>query len=148
MNTTSINVLGYTGNNKQFVVKTLNTDLRISENEKFPELQGPNPYEYILAGFAGCINSLGQLVAGEQGIELNSLQVEITGNFNAAKYEGKNTKERAGFSKLEITLKPSTKASLTALQRWIKEIQARSPVYDNLVNATPVDLILYKEYHY
>ena len=148
MSATSINVLGYTGNNKQFVVKTLNTDLRISENEKFPELEGPNPYEYILAGFAGCINSLGQLVASEQGLTLDSLQVEITGNFNVAKYEGRPTKERAGFNKLEITLKPTTKAPLTALQKWLKEIQSRSPVYDNLVNATPVDLILYKEYNY
>lgn len=148
MSATSINVLGYTGNNKQFVVKTLNTDLRISENEKFPELEGPNPYEYILAGFAGCINSLGQLIAKEQGILLDSLQVEITGSYNAAKYQGKPTKERAGFNKLEITLKPTTKAPLTALERWLKEIQARSPVYDNLVNTTPVDLILYKEYNY
>ena len=148
MSATSINVLGYTGNNRQFVVKTLNTDLRISENEKFPELEGPNPYEYILAGFAGCINSLGQLIAAEQGIALDSLQVEISGNFNTAKYEGRLTKDRAGFTKLEITLKPTTKAPLTALQKWIKEIQARSPVYDNLVNNTPVDLVLYKEYNY
>ena len=148
MSATSINVLGYTGNNRQFVVKTLNTDLRISENEKFPELEGPNPYEYILAGFAGCINSLGQLIAAEHGIVLDSLQVEISGNFNAAKYQGRPTKDRAGFTKLEIILKPTTKAPLTALQKWIKEIQARSPVYDNLVNNTPVDLVLYKEYNY
>ncbi len=148
MNAKSINVLGYTGNNRQFVVKTLNTDLRISENEKFPELEAPNPYEYILAGFAGCINSLGQLIAAEQGIALDSLQVEITGNFNTSKYEGKPTKERAGFTKLEITLKPTTKAPLALLLKWLKEIQARSPVYDNLVNSTPVNLILYKEYNY
>ena len=143
MNSNSINVLGYSGNNSQFVVKTLNANLRISENAKYPELQGPNPYEYILAGFAGCINALGQLVAAEQGISLKSLQIEITGNLNEVKPSGK---VRPGFHNIEITLKPAAAAPLEALQRWIKEVQFRSPVYDNLVNSTPVNLNLYKDY--
>ncbi len=148
MNTKSINVLGYTGNNSQFVVKTLNTDLRINQNAKYPELEGPNPYEYLLAGIAGCINALGQLIAAEQDIALNSLQVEIVGDLNTAKSEGQPVKGRAGFSRIEITLKPSAQAPLAKLQAWLKEIQQRSPVYDNLVNNTPVDLVLYKEYNF
>ncbi len=146
METRSINVLGYAGNNKQFVVKTLNTDLRINQNNNYPELEGPNPYEYILAGFAGCINSLGQMVAAEQGISLKALQVEISGELNTLRYEGKPTTQRPGFNKIEITLKPTTSASLGALQTWITEIQSRSPVYDNLANSTPVDVALFKEY--
>lgn len=145
MNTNSINVLGYTGNNSQFVVKTLNANLRISENTKYPELDGPNPYEYILAGFAGCINALGQLVAAEQGINLKSLQIEITGNLNLPKPSGE---ERPGFNNIEIGLKPASNASLEALQKWLLEVQRRSPVYDNLVNNTPVDVVLYKEFSY
>jgi uncharacterized OsmC-like protein len=147
MNTNSINVLGYTGNNSQFVVKTLNANLRISQNAKYPELEGPNPYEYILAGFAGCINALGQLVAAEQGIILKSLQIEITGNLNVPKPTAK-TKVRPGFSNIEITLKPAAAASLEALQKWLREVQLRSPVYDSLVNSTPVDVVLYKEFSY
>ncbi|PZR21638.1 MAG: osmotically inducible protein C [Flavobacterium psychrophilum] len=145
MNANSINVLGYSGNNSQFVVKTLNANLRISENAKYPELEGPNPYEYILAGFAGCINALGQQVASEQGITLKSLQIEITGNLNQPKTNGKN---RPGFNNIEITLKPAAVTTLEALQDWLKEVQRRSPVYDNLVNNTPVDVTLFKEYSY
>jgi uncharacterized OsmC-like protein len=145
MNANSINVLGYSGNNSQFVVKTLNANLRISENTKYPELEGPNPYEYILAGFAGCINALGQLVAAEQGITLKSLQIEITGNLNESKINGKS---RPGFNNIEITLKPAASTTLEALQNWLKEVQRRSPVYDNLVNNTPVDVTLFKEYSY
>lgn len=145
MKTKSINVLGYTGNNSQFVVKTLNTDLRISQNSKYPELEGPNPYEYILAGFAGCINALGQLVAAEQGIDLKSLQVEITGSLNENKAGVKTT---PGFNSIEIKLKPAATVSLDVLQDWIKEVQVRSPAYNTLVNNIPVDLVLYKEYAY
>ena len=141
MKTQNINVLGYTGNNSQFVVKTTNTDLRINQNNRYPELEGPSPYEYILAGFAGCINALGQLVAAELGINLRSLQIEITGSLNNA-----SAKERPGFNKIEILLKPAVTAPLDVLQRWMKEVQFRSPVYDSLVNNTPVNLVLYKDY--
>ena len=136
----AINVLGYSRNNEQFVVKTQNADVRISNNNRFPELDGPSPFEYILAGFAGCINAVGQNVAAELGINLKSLQVEITGTVSQD--------ERIGFSKIEIVLKPTTDASLKLLQAWLKLVQQKSPVYDNLINPTPVELILFKEYNY
>ena len=136
----AINVLGYSRNNEQFVVKTQNADVRISNNNRFPELDGPSPFEYILAGFAGCINAVGQNVATELGINLKSLQVEITGTVSQ--------EERVGFSKIEIVLKPTTDASLKLLQAWLKLVQQKSPVYDNLINPTPVELILFKEYNY
>lgn len=136
----AINVLGYSRNNEQFVVKTQNADVRISNNNRFPELDGPNPFEYILAGFAGCINAVGQNVAKELGLNLKSLQVEITGTISQ--------EERIGFNKIEIVLKPTTDASLKILQAWLKLVQQKSPVYDNLINPTPVELILFKEYNY
>lgn len=136
----AINVLGYSRNNEQFVVKTQNADVRISNNNRFPELDGPNPFEYILAGFAGCINAIAQNVASELGLNLKSLQVEITGTISQD--------ERPGFNKIEIILKPTTDASLKILQTWLKLVQQKSPVYDNLVNPTPVELILFKEYNY
>ena len=136
----AINVLGYSRNNEQFVVKTQNSDVRISRNEKFPELEGPSQFEYILAGFAGCVNAVSQQVASELGINLKSLQVEITGVISQ--------EERVGFNKIEIVLKPTTDASLQVLQKWLKLVQQKSPVYDNLVTSTPVELILYKEYNY
>lgn len=141
---TQINVLGYTGNNSQFVVKTLNANLRISRNEKYPELEGPNPYEYILAGFAGCINALGQEVAEEQGITLRSLQVEITGSLQNA--YGKRSGQI--FDRIDITLKPASAAPLEILQKWMNEVQLRSPAFDSLGSNMPVHLTLYKEYTY
>ena len=143
MKTNSVNVLGYTGNNSQFVVKTLNANLRISQNQKYPELEGPNPYEYLLAGFAGCINALGQQVAAELGMPLRSLQVEITGEVELLA-EGR----RAGFSNIAIILRPSATANPELLFTWLEEVRKRSPAYNSLVNATPVDLLLYKAFSY
>lgn len=141
-----VNVLGYAKENNQFVVKAQNFDVRISKNEEFPELEAPSPLEYILAGYAGCVNAVGKLVAKEQGIVLKSLQVELSATISLDKYQGKITKERAGFNSIEVVVKPSSDATLEQLQLWLQAIENRCPVQDNLINSTPVSVVLFKNY--
>ena len=146
MSTKTVNVLGYTKDNNQFVVKAQSFDIRISKNEQFPELEGPSPLEYILAGYAGCINAVGKLVAKEQGIILKSLQVEIKGILNLDKYQGKISKERAGFNSIEVLVKPTSDSTLEQLKAWLIAVENRCPVQDNLINPTPVSVVLFKEF--
>lgn len=146
MSTKTVNVLGYAKGNDQFVVKAQNLDIRISKNPKSAELEGPSPIEYILAGYAGCINAVGKLVAKEQGIELKSLQVEITGTLSLDKYQGKISNERAGFGSIEVVVKPTSDATLEQLKNWLITVENRCPVQDNLVNRTPVSVTLLKEF--
>lgn len=146
MSTKTVNVLGYANSNSQFVVKAQNLDIRISRNESFPQLDGPSPLEYILAGYAGCINAVGKIVAKEQGIELKSLQVELVAQLSLDQYQGKNSKERAGFKAIEVVVKPTTDATLEQLQNWLNIVEKRCPVQDNLINPTPVYVSLFKEY--
>ncbi|WP_306354011.1 OsmC family protein [Flavobacterium sp. '19STA2R22 D10 B1'] len=146
MSTKTVNVLGYVEGNEQFVVKTQNFSVRISKNAKAPELEGPSPIEYLLSGFAGCINAVGQLVAKELAIPLKSLQVEISGELDTSKYYGKETNERAGFKKIEVVVKPTTDVSFELLQKWLALVEERCPIQDNLVNSTPIELTLVKEF--
>ncbi|WP_333599815.1 OsmC family protein [Flavobacterium sp.] len=146
MSTKIVNVLGYGKEENQFVVKTQNFDIRISKNEKYAELDAPSPIEYILAGYAGCINAVGKLVAKEQGITLKSLQVEITGTLSLDKYQGKISNERAGFSSIEVVVKPTSDATLEQLKNWLITVEDRCPVQDNLSNPTPVSVVLFKEF--
>lgn len=141
-----VNVLGYARENNQFVVKAQNFDVRISKNEEFPELEGPSPLEYILAGYAGCINAVGKLVAKEQGIVLKSLQVELSATLSLDKYQGKISNERAGFNSIEVVVKPTSNATLEQLKAWLIAVENRCPVQDNLINHTPVSVVLFKEY--
>lgn len=134
MNTNSINVLGYS-NNSQFVVKTRNANVRIDQDTN------PEPYEYLLAGVAGYINTLGRQIAQEQRLPLRSLQVEISGR------PGRGAPGRS-FESVDIILKPSAIAPLEALQKWLDEVQRRSPAFNTLLGATRVDVILYKEFSY
>jgi uncharacterized OsmC-like protein len=147
MSTKKVNVLGYGKDENQFVVKAQNLDIRISRNQQSPDLEGPSPLEYILAGYAGCINAVGKLVAKELGITLKSLQVEITGTLSLDKYQGKTSNERAGFSSIEVVVKPTSDATLEQLREWMVAVENRCPVQDNLVNRTPVSVSLLKEFH-
>jgi uncharacterized OsmC-like protein len=146
MSTKIVNVLGYAKADNQFVVKAQNFDIRISKNDPYPELEGPSPLEYILAGYAGCINAVGKLVAKEQGIVLKSLQVELSASLSLDKYQGKISNERAGFNSIEVVVKPTSDATLEQLKEWLLAVESRCPVQDNLINPTPVSVVLFKEY--
>jgi uncharacterized OsmC-like protein len=141
-----VNVLGYARENNQFVVKAQNFDIRISKNDTYPELEGPSPLEYVLAGYAGCINAVGKLVAKEHGIVLKSLQVELSATLSLDKYQGKSSYERAGFNSIEVVVKPTSDATLEQLKSWLIAVENRCPVQDNLINPTPVSVVLFKEY--
>lgn len=144
MSTKIINVFGYVANENQFVVKAKDFKIEISNNATNGISETPNPLEYLLAGFAGSVNAVGQIVAKELGIDLKSLQVEISGTL-VDKNE-KTKKGRAGFKSIEIVVKPTSDAPLALLKLWIDTVKERCPVRDTLLNATPVLLTLIKEY--
>lgn len=146
MSTKTVSILGSARKNEQFLVKTVQFDIRISKNNKHPELDAPSPIEYVLAGYAGCINAVGTLVAKELNIDLQSLQVEISGEINTSKYQGIETEARAGFNKIEVTVKPNAAVSDEVLQNWLDIVESRCPVYDNLINPTPIEVSLVNEY--
>ena len=111
MSTKTVSIVGSARKEEQFVVKTQEFDIRISKNKNNQKLNAPSPIEYVLAGYAGCINAVGTVVAKELNIDLQSLEVEISGQLDVNKYLGIETNERAGFTKIEVKIKPNSKAS-------------------------------------
>ncbi|WP_222933146.1 OsmC family protein [Fulvivirga aurantia] len=104
--------------------------------------QAPNPVEYILAGYAGCINVVAHIVAKELQIKLKDLQINIEGDLNPDRLFGTNFKDRAGYKHLHVRLSTSTKLDKALETKWLKEIELRCPVNDNLSNKTPIKLSL------
>jgi uncharacterized OsmC-like protein len=141
MSLKQVKVLGYALADDQFLVNANNLKVRISKNSN-PELDGPSPLEYLLAGYAGCINAVGKLVAKEQGVHLKSLQVEIFATLSLDQYQGIESKERAGFQVIDVVVQPTSEASVEDLQKWIIAVKKRCPIHDNLINPTPITLSL------
>jgi uncharacterized OsmC-like protein len=99
----------------------------------------PNPVEYILAGYAGCINVVAHITARELNIDFRDLQIDIEGDLNPARLFGLPQSDRAGYRQISVSLKTSNILDEQVKQRWLEEIEYRCPVNDNLRNATPVN---------
>lgn len=147
MSTKIVNVLGFVENNNQFVVKTQNFKVRISNNVVVGDQNGPSPIEFLLAGFAGSINAVGHIVARELKLELKALQVEISGELETSKIAGVNTDGRPGLKFVEVVVKPTTDAPLVLLKEWIDTVKERCPLRDSLLHPSSVLLTLVKEYN-
>ncbi|MGJ8454868.1 OsmC family protein [Pseudothermotoga sp. U03pept] len=127
------------------LVKARNFTMYIDEPPQLGgEDKGANPVEYLLAALAGCLNVVGNLVAQEMGIKLDELKIEIEGTLNPAKFQGKQTTERAGYKEIHVSMKVKSDADQQTLERWLKAVEQRCPVSDNIANPTPVKLAFEK----
>lgn len=105
---------------------------------------GPNPVEYVLAAFAGCLNVMSHLVANEMGFKLNGVRIDLAGTLNPAKLFGQSDEDRAGYKEITVKLTPDTDANAETLKKWLEAVTSRCPVSDNLKNITPVKVELGK----
>jgi len=104
--------------------------------------KGPNPVELVLLAQAACVLMVGRVVAMEMGIELKDFRIDVVGNLNPAKFMGKPTEDRAGFKEISLKVYVDANADRETLQKWLETVEERCPVKDNLVNNTPVSVVL------
>ena len=103
---------------------------------------GANPVEYMLAALAGCLNVVGHVVAAEMGFTLRGLDISLEGDLDPAKFLGQPSQGRAGYTGIKVAMKPDADAEAATLDQWLKTVESRCPVSDNITNATPVFLTL------
>lgn len=140
----SVLIQSQSENPTKTVVKARDFDLVVDEPADLGgENQGPTPVEYLLAGFTGCLNVVGHLVAKDLGFDLHSIQFEATGPIDPAKLFGEETEQRPGFKNIDIRLSVDADADEATLQEWLKRVEARCPISDNISNYTPVSLNLH-----
>jgi len=136
INGKSITATKYEGAARQFT-------LTVDEPETLGgEDAAANPVEFILAGYAGCLNVVVNLVAKQLAIEITNLKINITGNLNPAKFLGFDKIERAGFKNIVVNIQLESPADDAQLNILLKEVEERCPVNDNLSNATPISVNL------
>lgn len=123
------------------VVKARNFEIIIDEPTDLGGTNhGPNPVEYLLAALAGCLNVMSHVVANEMKMNLKGVKIELSGDLNPARLFGQSFEERAGYKQINVVLKPDTDADEATLEKWLKEVESRCPVSDNLANITPVSI--------
>lgn len=107
---------------------------------------GLNPVEYQLAALSGCITVMGHLIAKEMGFELKGINSQIEGDLDPGRFSGKSMQERAGFKEIRVSITPDCDADEETLNTWVRAIEERCPVSDNLSHPTPLQLaVVYKK---
>lgn len=100
---------------------------------------GPTPLEMMLFAVGGCICTIARIAAFQQKINLRSIKVNVTGDYDPAALMGKPTEQRAGFQQIRIAAEIDADLEPLAKQRFLDEVCARCPLHDNLLVGTLVE---------
>ena len=99
---------------------------------------GPTPLEYLLCSLAGCIGSIGRIVAHQKKIGLRGMEIRVSGELDTDVLLGKSRQSRAGFGGLTVRAKIDADLTDEQKREFLKEVDERCPVSDNLRQVTEV----------
>ncbi len=101
---------------------------------------GPTPLELLFSSLAGCIGTIGRIVAMQKRIDLRGMEIKVEGSLDVDGLLGKPIDGRTGFE--GITVSVNVDADMTDEEReaFLHEVDRRCPVSENLLNATPVSV--------
>jgi uncharacterized OsmC-like protein len=98
-----------------------------------------NPVEYQLAGYAGYLNVVINLVAKDLGIKIYDMKININGNIDAARVLELSEDGIARFQSLDVNIDFLTNATQESVDFLVKNVKQRCPINGNLSNKTPIN---------
>ena len=106
---------------------------------------GPTPLQYFLLAIAGCIGTIAKTVAKQKNITIYKMEIDIHGDLDVMVLLGRSTQNRPGFRSIEIAVSLESDVPIDEEERFLKEVERRCPVSENVLNETPIVLTLRKE---
>jgi uncharacterized OsmC-like protein len=104
------------------------------------EDRGANPVEHLLNALLGCVTSSLVMHAASRGIEIESVESEVEGDLDVRGFLGLTNQVPKGYQSIRVKLRVKSEAEAQKL----KELAAYSPVYNTLMNPTPVEIEIEK----
>ena len=105
--------------------------------------QGPTPLDFVLIALAGCLITIGKIVAHQQKLSIRDIQVNIEGDLNLVVLSGQETNERSGFRDIKVDMQLDADMTQEEKERFAAEVDRRCPVSDNLINPTSVQITVH-----
>jgi uncharacterized OsmC-like protein len=99
---------------------------------------GATPLEYLFASLAGCIGTIARIIAMQKRIPLRGMDIKVEGALDLETLLGKSRENRAGFTGIKVILAIDADMSRQQKEEFIKELDSRCPVSENIANNTPV----------
>ena len=101
---------------------------------------GPNPVEYLIGAWAGCLNVVVHTVSRERGIDIEDVEIGIHGDLDPRKFLGTAEAARAGYQHLDVTIEVESPADEDTLNALGTAVEQRCPVGDTIGNPTPTNV--------
>ena len=140
MSNLSFSIIGESHNATKFEAKARDFSFIVDEPESLGgNDHGPNPVEYLLGSYAGCLNVVIHLVAKEEGVQINKLHITVDGDLDPAKFIGQPGFNRAGFQTINVKLDIDADADEATINKIIGVAKNRCPINDNLSNVTQIN---------
>jgi len=98
----------------------------------------PTPPETLAFALGSCVVSTGRLLAMQKNLTIKKLSAVVEGRLDFAKALGMSESKRAGFERLTITVSIDAPMTAEEKKQFLREVSARCPMCDNLVDATPL----------
>ncbi len=105
---------------------------------------GPAPPELILAAYAGCVGSIGRIIAFQEKITLRGMTFVVEADYDPDRLLGRKTEARPGFQEMRLKVNIDADLDDEAKQAFLDKIEQRCPVGDNLINSTKLITLLDK----
>lgn len=103
---------------------------------------GPTPLEMLLVSLAGCIGSIGRIIAMQKRLTVRGMNIKVEGDVDTDGLLGKSIEGRIGFEGFIITVDVDADMTDEEKETFIHELDRRCPVSENLLNATPIQIQL------
>ncbi|MCC6147796.1 MAG: OsmC family protein [Anaerolineaceae bacterium] len=100
---------------------------------------GPTPLEYLFISLAGCVATIGAIIANQRKLDLRNIEVSVEGDLDTDGFMGKNADLRVGFTSIRVHTKIDADMSQEEKEQFVRDIDARCPISDNLVRVSAVD---------
>jgi putative redox protein len=98
-----------------------------------------DPMELVLAAVGTCLNIGWVTQARKRGIDYRGLQIEVSGNYDLRGYLDIGEETRPGFTDISYTVTVDSDASPEQLAEIKEAAEKTSPMFDNVLNSTPVN---------
>ena len=105
---------------------------------------GPNPVEYLLTGLAACMTTGLVYHAAAKGIELRGVESRLEGDIDLQGFLGISPDVAVGYENIRVHFKIDADISDEQKEELIEMAQKYSPVFNTVLNATPVTVKLDK----
>ncbi len=104
------------------------------------EGSGASPMEYLFASLAGCLATTARIIATQQKLDLQGMDIKVEGALDLNFLYGKSKDGRPGATGIKVSVALDSAMSELERRGFLKELKSRCPILDTIGGGTPITI--------